>query len=324
MGDDIVSLPSPVLSRLCAGILDQIGVYILTGEFLRLRPQLEEAKHGVNDDLGESDAAQIGESVRSVLSAYSRASQDAQQSNAIEMQQMVGVLSHALTVLTAGNDRAVTRLKRIQSTLHHTSSIQDLSALRASLRDVVQLIGEEASKEQLSAAREREGLETQVVRFRERLARNPNRQLQGREGALRAISDTLAAHPAANSVWLICFVFDQLKAIVQRYGPEAADDLFLQLIRERLQPVAPSCTAFRWSPSALVGVATIETDGADLKSQMAHLNQTPLVCRIALGGRTAVLKVGFSHLVLEVKDLLTDQLVNEVDGFTGVGTAGAA
>ncbi len=324
VGDDSASAGSTPLLRLCAGILEHIGAYVFTGEFIKLRPQLEEARSAVNEDLSEPAAVQTGDAVRAALSLYSRELQEIQQSNAVEMAQMVGVLGHALTVLTGGNDRAVSRLRRIQSTVDHTASIQDLTAIRASLRDIVRLIGEETSKEQQAAMREREGLETQVVRFRERLAGNPNRRMQGREEAIRAIADSLAANEAGRQVWVISFVIDQLKAIVQRYGTEAVDDLLLQLIRERLQPVAPSCTAFRWSPSALVGVALLETDAADLNSKMARLNQTPLVGRIALGSRTAVLKVGLSHLVLEVKGSLTDRSLNEIDRFTGFEIAEVA
>jgi GGDEF domain-containing protein len=240
------------------------------------------------------------------------------------MQQMMGVLGHALTVISGDSDRTVGRLQRIQETIQRTATLQDITLLRASLRDIVQLIGEESSKERQAGMREREGLESQVVRFRERVAGHPNRRLPGRVEAIRALSDSVASVPAGNTVWVLAFVFDQLKAIVQRYGAEATDDLFLQVLRERLQPLAPAYTAFRWSPNALVGVVQFQSGTETVQADMARLNQAPLVYRVSLGGRTAVLKVGLSHLSLEASGprfSSIERLVEGVDGFTGYAGA---
>ncbi len=328
--------PSHVLVDLFASILDYIGVYVFAGEFTGLRLQLQPPKSRIHPDLTMPEAAEIDESVRASLSDYNRTAQETLQNTAIEMQQMVGVLGHALTVLSSGSERSVSRLRRIQDTLHRASTIQDISALRASLREAVQLIGEESSKERQSSAREREGIETQVVRFRELLAGNPNRRLQNREEGIRAISDSVATQMPGRRIWALVFVFDQLKAITQRYGPEAVDDLFLQLIRERLQPLAPSNTAFRWTESAIVAIAQLERDPEEIRSGMAGLNRTPLVCRVSLGNRTAVLRVGLSHMAVHftgspgkephsvatgLQTLSADSCLNrfiaEIDGFTG-------
>jgi len=302
---------SPVYAALCASILDYIGVYVFTGEFSHLRPKLEENRRALAADIREMKATQVDESVRGVLSGYNRIAQQALQTNAVEMQQMVSVLGHALTVISGGSERSASRLRGIQETLRDTSTIQDVAALRASLRDVVQLIGEESSQEQQTILREREGIETQVVRFRELLAGNPHRKLMGRDVCIRAISDSTGN----GRVWVMAFFFDQLKGIVQRYGPEVVDDIFQQLIRGRLQPIAPESMAFRWSPSGIVGIAQIESDAAKLQVEMAKLNRAPLVCRIALGNRTAVLNVALSHLLLEVTGPL-DQLIADIDRFT--------
>jgi hypothetical protein len=313
---------SPVAS-LCACVLEYVGIYVFSGEFSRFRPQLEETKHVLAAEIGETEAARVAESVRAMLSEYSQTAQETLQKSAIEMQQMVGVLGNALAVLSGGSERSVSRLQRIQDTLRRTSTIQDVSALKASLRDVVQFIGEESSREQRALLGEKAGLETHVVHFRELLAGNPNRKLKGRGEGIRAISDSLAAPAPGKTVCVMAYVFDRLTAIVNRYGPDAVDDLFLQLIRERLQPVAPANTAFRWSPSGIVGIARMAPDLDGLKAEMARLNRAPLVCQIALGGRTAVLKVGLSHLVMEAREPSLDQMIGEIDRFTRLVNAGA-
>lgn len=325
-----VAEPAPgsaVLSELCASILDHIGVYLLTGEYIGWRSRIDEPRNRLNAELQETEAAEIGQAVKSVLTDYNRAAQEAVQNTAIEMQQMVGVLSHALTVISGDSDRAVSRLRRIQETIQRTSSIQDVALLRASLRDIVQLIGEESSKERQFRTREREGLETQVVRFRELLAGNPNRRLPDRAEAIRGIRDLAMSAAPGKKVWVVAFALEQLGGMIQRYGVEAVDDLFFLLIRERLQPLGASCLSFRWGMSGIVGLLQLERELAEIQADMARLNRAPIIYRVALGNRTAVLKVGLSHMVREAPApqgeaefaCAMEQLAAEIDRFTGYG-----
>jgi len=319
---DPVHAGPDVLFHLYSRVLDQIGTYLLTGEFQHFQPRLEELKQQLLASEFE-EAGSFEEGTRAILAGYSRQSRESFQNAATEMQQIVGVLGQALTALSGGSERSLSTLQKIHESLHKTSMIQDVTSLRSSLSEAIQLIRKESVREHQVAARERESFETEVTRIQGLFAGNPNRRLPGRQEGIRAISDSLSSLSPGRVLCVIAFVFDQLKAVVQRYGPEGVDDLFLLLIRERLQPVAPSNTAYRWTPSSLVGVFQCEPDIARLKSEMAALNRAPLVCRIALGGRTAVLKMGISHLIVEGAAGGGDTLVSELDRFTGALEAAA-
>jgi hypothetical protein len=122
------------------------------------------------------------------------------------------------------------------------------------------------------------------------------------------------------ALYVIAFLFNSVKAVIQRFGPDVADELIARIVKERVQPFAPDNAAFRWTPSSLVGVFQCPPDLSGLKSKMAALNHDPLVHRVDLGNRVAVLKLGISHLVAEGSPGGGNQLIAEVDRFTGAAS----
>jgi len=319
-GDDFpepAPLGSPVFFFLCLKILEHIGAYVFTGEFAGFRPQLDNLKHELEPVLTDEEGERANEHVRAVLAAYSTSVRETIQSTAIEMQQIAGVLGQALTLLSSGTDRSVSRLQKVRETLQHAATIENVAVLRASLASAVQLIRDEIVREQQTAAHHRERFETEVGKIREMFSCNPNRALPGRAECVRTVSDSLRAVLPGRALYAVAFSIHGLTELVQRYGPAAVDDLFLLLIRERLQPAASAVTAYRWTGSSLVGLFQAGADTESLKSEIAALNRKPLVYRVELGNRTAVVKVGLSHMVVDVTAAGTDALVTDIDRFTG-------
>jgi hypothetical protein len=135
---------------------------------------------------------------------------------------------------------------------------------------------------------------------------------------VRNISEGLQSVPPDHALYVIAFAFDQLYAVERRYGPEAAEDVMFRLIRERVQPLAPANSAYRWTPQSLVAVFERPRDFKQLQSAVEALNRAPLVQRISQGNTTALVTLNPSHLVAEGRTGLHDALIEEVDRFTGV------
>jgi hypothetical protein len=134
---------------------------------------------------------------------------------------------------------------------------------------------------------------------------------------VRNISEGLQSVPPDQALYVVAFALENLNAIVHRYGPDAVEDVIFRLIRERIQPLAPANSAYRWTPQSLVGVFQRVRDLKRLRSESNVLNRSPLVHRIALGNRIAVLTLSPSHLIAEGQTGLPEALIEEVDRFTG-------
>lgn len=320
---DSESSDSPVLAGLCSSILDHVGTYVLAGGTdSDLRIRLEQARGALvpgATELGEEPAQRIGDMVRGALASHAAREREAAQRVAVETQHVVGVLNQALMVIGGGSDRSVSRLRRIQEALHRTSLIRDADGLRASLADATKLIREEAAREQEQAARDLAGFESEVNKVREHIAANPIRRLPGRAEAVQALADRARTLAPSSFLYVAAFSFDNMRAIIQRYGIEPVDELFFQVIRERIQPIAPVNTAWRWSAGGIVSAFERSRELAHPQTELACLCRSPLVYHMRLGGRTAVLKVSVSHLLLMATPETLETLVEQLDRFGGAG-----
>jgi hypothetical protein len=268
-----------------------------------------------------SDAAEIEQSTGRLLAQYQAMAQQAATNTAVEMQHILAMLNRALMVLSGGSERSVSRLRQVQESLQRASMLEDLIALKSSLTDTIRFVQEESVREQQTAAKEFAAFEVDVEKARTFLGSN-FKGLPGRPEGVRAISEEIKAVAASQALYVVAFLFDRLEAIVQRYGPEVADELMYRLIKERLQPVAPVNKAFRWTSSSVIGVFPRNRDLSTLRAQLIALNRTPLVHRVALGSRVAVLTVSPSYLVAEAVSDSPNSLIEEVDRFTGIHVPG--
>ncbi|MCW5980520.1 MAG: hypothetical protein KIT09_20745 [Bryobacteraceae bacterium] len=306
------------LFGLCSSLLESVGSNVLEGErWQELRSEVGAIQTMLRPDLDAESASVIEQATRRVLVAYRSAQQQAAAAAAIEMQHILGTLNQALMALAQGRERSVSRLQQIQDSLQGASMLQDIIALKNAVFDTARFVQEEAVRERKVASEELAGLENDVQNARKFLG-EAFRGLPGRPEGVRDITDGAAA-PPGQSLYLAAFRFDRLDAIVQRYGAEAADELMFQLIRERLHAISASARAYRWSSSSLVGAFHRSAQDVEaLRGEIAALNRAPLVRRVALGHRMAVLTAWPSHLVAEATADAPASVIEELDRFTGV------
>jgi hypothetical protein len=185
------------------------------------------------------------------------------------------------------------------------------------------LIREETAREQENAARDLAAFESKVVRVRQQLAENPGRRLGGRTEAVRVITDALLALRPGRSLYAVALSVENAQGITQRYGPESVNELFLQVINERIQPLAEAITSWRWSPGCVVALFEGDPDIRVLQAQLVGFSRAPFVCRMTLGSRTAVLKAGLSHMIVALMPETFRDLLAEIDRFGGTEPADA-
>jgi hypothetical protein len=311
-----VSQVSEDLCRLSSRILASVNQFVLTGDSnAALRSRLIQVKDALRPDVGADEASLAAESVSSILAAHHASSQRAVAEQLVEAQHIFAMLNQALVVLSEGSDRDVSRLGAIQELLQRTGTMRDMASLKASLSNAVQFVKAESAKAREQAAQELGKFEIEVTNAREFLG-GARLELAGRPEGVSEISDSLKSLETGEAVYLVAYLCDRLNAIVQRYGPGVADELLSRLIRERLKPVMLGNTMYRWTPSSLVAVFRRPRDADKLRNEVAELNRTPLVHKMALSGRTAVLNISPSHLIAEGVSNDPALLIKQVDIFT--------
>jgi hypothetical protein len=75
---------------------------------------------------------------------------------------------------------------------------------------------------------------------------------------------------------------------------------------------------FRWTSASIVTAFHSIQGLADVRGQVTELNRSPLVHRISLGGRTAVLTVSPSQFIARGKPGEAKDLIEQVDRFAQI------
>jgi hypothetical protein len=299
-----------------SAILECINQFVLTGDVNEtLRAELLQVKDALRPDLKPDELSMAAESVSSVLAAHHESSKRTASDQALEAQHIFAVLNQALVVLAEGNDQSLSRLATIQESLHRSSTLRDITSLKASLAETVQFIKTESAHAREHSAAELGRFETEVTKAREFLG-STRLELAGRPEGVLKISHSLKQVPSGEALYLLAYLCDRLTAVTQRYGPGVTDELVSRLIKERVKPLVPENTTYRWTASSLVAVFTCPRDADKVRRDVSVLNRTPLVHKLALGGRTAVLTLAPSHLVVESVSDSPASLIEQVDKFT--------
>jgi len=305
------------LHALLCGVLGAINQHVLTGDACGpQRLEVAQIKEAVRPGWSAEEALRAETALSQILVEHYETVQRSATALTIEMQHIFAMLNQALIVLGEGRDRSVARVTRILESLSRISMIEDMVALKSRLAETVRFLEAESAKAHESAAQELAGFEKEVGEIREFLG-STRTELGGRPEGVSKIEESLKKVVPGEALYLVAFRFDRLQSVSQRYGPAVADELIFRIIKERLQPVAPGDTAYRWTLSSLVAVFRRLRSLAALRTEVAKLNGAPLVHRIALGNRTAVMTLTPSHLVAEGVSESPAQLIEQVDLFTG-------
>jgi hypothetical protein len=309
-------LLSENLCKFSAAILDSIHQFVLTDDAGKARrSQILQLRDSLRADWNAEEAAQAASQVSSILSVNQSSAKRAGVEQLLEAQHILAMLNQALVVLAEGSDRGVSRLATIQESLQRVSIMRDMSQMKASLAETVDFIRTEAAQARETATQELGKFETEVSTARGFFG-GTRLELAGRPEGVAEIADSMKHLEDGEALYLVAYLCDRLNAVTQRYGPDVAEELVCRLIKERLKPVIPGNTMFRWTASSLVAVFSRPRDAEKVRKEVADLNKTPLVHKIVLSGRTAVLTISPSHMVAEGSGSAPDLLVEQVDRFT--------
>jgi hypothetical protein len=310
--------PSSSLYQFAAALLDSIHNEFLAGEgFDSLRAEFTQLRDALRRDWTSEEEAEAVSTAQRILSDYRTSVRQSATQQAIEIQQIFATLNQALIVMAEGKDRTVSRLTTIQESVQKASLIDDIVALKSSLTATVDLIKKEAVQAQEAAVKEITQFSTELSKAREFIG-NARTKMPGRPEGVTLITDCLDKR--RDPAFLVAYLCDRLHAVSERYGPPVAEELLFRLINERVRPLTPDGAMFRWTSSSIVTAFSSFKDLPALRGEVTALNRTPLVHRISLGGRTAVLTISPSRFIAQGKPGEAADLIQQVDRFAQISS----
>jgi uncharacterized protein YfkK (UPF0435 family) len=302
------------LFNLLCGLLESVNRCVLAGDsYADHRGELDHVSDSLVRAESANEIAEAGSGVSRILTKYRVDSQRAAVAQVIEVQNILAMLNQALIVLSEGSDRSVSRLTHVQSMLERTRKLRDIMEMKNALADTVAFVQKEAAESRKTVTEELQRLHGELGRARESIG-HAGAGLPGRNEGVAAIAEAIHNLADGCQLYLLAYACSLLPSLAQRYGNPITEELVFRVVRERVQPVARA-TVYRWTVSSLVTVFDRQCDLSVVTNEVNELNRSPVVHRVILGNRTAVLTMGTASLVLECSGRSAEELVHELDEF---------
>lgn len=305
------------LFQFSSSLLVDIQEDVLVGDnYASLRTQLLDLKASLRNDWTPAEESAAESTAKRVVCEYRASVNESTARQAIEIQSIFSTLNQALIVMSEGNDSSVSRLTTIQTALGKACLLDDIVALKSSLSKTLDFIRQEAVVAHEAGTKDIAEFSTQLGKARDFIG-NARIKMLGRSEGVTLITENLAKE--GEPIFVVGYLCDKLQSVALRYGAPIAEELVFHLINERIRPITPEGALFRWTSSSIVATFPSSGDLAKLRSQVTELNRTPLVHRILLGGRTAVLTMSPSQFIAQGKPGEADRIVEQVDRFAQIG-----
>ncbi len=300
------------LAQLAAVLVSEIGAEAgdAPGEVMEpFSASMRDIQQRLDTAESPGEIESLSAEIPSVLQELRSAKRKLGQQQTEEVQKMMAMLQQTIEALSHGNDRSVSRLRRIETQVRSASQMSEIVALRERLRSCVDQIREEAAAEQIEFARTKSELERDFLLIQESaaLARGG---IPGRAQAEQRIAEA----PATGAMVLV--LLERLPAIKARYGTGVSERYFSGFVSQLSGRLPSPKKVFRWNEQTLLVELPGDASAAGevgLRSQLGDISRT---VRMDVGGRVAVLENAY-RWCLTAGGASGDEILQKIGGFLG-------
>lgn len=310
-----VAEPEPALGYfdLSRKILTTVGSSFFIGEALAdLSQELDTLREGLRPESGGETLASAAKHFSGLLHGFVERLRHADQERAEDFRKVLAILNEAFANLNTGGDRSDVRLRKLESSLHDATRIDDLRSLKTHLSQTLQFVRKEAEKEREERREALEALGNQISEVHKSAARFRT-GLAGKDEALSELASSLNQGASDKNLYVALFVADALPALRARHGNEIADGLLDELGRKKIQVLAPEGKVFCWAPHALLLVWR-SSEGRDQVRKLGNQFKTPFQYGASVGTRVATFSIALRSLIMQAGGAL-EQITAQLDQF---------
>ncbi len=260
-----------------------------------------------------------GEAIKSI-ETYNRSVQRALHSQVKELQSIVSLFTRSMLNISKGSVSSATSLRQIERQIEKAGQIEDLRLLKTQLEMSLKAICDEAAQQE-----ERSTLITN--RIQETMSRPESAALLA-----AAVSDidlitgfpSFQMIPAAldaaisqrRNTYGVLFCVDRIKIINSRFGSTSGDRVLTTLGQRLAQRFIGTDALFRWSGAAIL--ALIERTGSEMavRDEVARVASARLEQDIELSGRSVLLPISTSWVLVALKDSQAESVFKQLEAFS--------
>lgn len=214
-----------------------------------------------------------------------------------EYQRIVHMLTDAVASCARGNQRAVGRLKALESRLERAAQVEDVRTLRIELGQCLEVL-QENMRQQVQDASEaaRLHLSAQSVclpAVSREAGPDAATGLPARDAAEKAMTDGRRD----GEFYVLVFVLDRFPAIQVRFGCDLADNILGRLTRHVQGKLSGNDRLYRWNGTTFVGVLARQGRISEVTGELSRAIGTKFEEHVEVGNRSILLSVSLTWIV---------------------------
>jgi GGDEF domain-containing protein len=274
---------------------------------------------------GASQLVLVGEAIKSI-EIYNRGVKLSLGSQMKELQSIVSLFTRSMLQLARSSSASSTKLRHIERQIEKSCQAEDLRTIKAQLKESLEAICEESVQQERHAEHVSEQLReamsrpetaavlTEAVADLDLVTGLPNFRV-----AEQAMRDACVAKTNTFAV-LLCV--ERVEVINSRFGFAVGDRVLMMFGQHLAQCFSQTDRLFRWRGPGFL--ALLDRTGVEMsvRAEIARVCSTRLEQEIELSGRSVLLPIGSSWMLVNIAKSSAEEVSQKLDKFMAaqVGT----
>ncbi len=307
--------------RMSLMLLQAIVLHAVEGEpadYERFRFAIGELDKGLAADPSPANILVTTGAAVNAMQSYNRHTSHLLGARSSELQSIVGMLTEAMSNISAASRTSVTRLQDLQRQIEQTVILNDVRSLKLRLSECLESIRSETERQRVESAKVvsdlKEGLrEVHAPAAAEVATRSdPLTGLPLRAEAEQAIQEACA--PGSHA-FVALFALRRLQAVTTRYGSDLADRLRLFFLQRVSLGLAPQDQFFRWSTDSFLALMHRKESSELLRRELSRLLSVRMEQTFEIASGTVTLPISPTWTIVPLFDSSPAEVMHKLEVF---------
>jgi diguanylate cyclase (GGDEF)-like protein len=259
-----------------------------------------------------------GEAIKSI-ETYNRSVQHALGSQIKELQSIVSLFTRSMLQVSKGSAASATKLRQIERQIEKTSQAEDLRTIKVQLQQSLEVLCEEAVRQEQCTAQVTEQLRdamsrpetaavlSEAVADLDMVTGLPN--FRSAEQAIRA------ACAAKTNTYAVLLCVERLEVINSRFGFAVGDRILMIFGQHLAQSLSKTDQLFRWRGPGFLALMERNAPEMAIRAEIARVLSTRMEQEIELNGRSVLLPIGSSWTLANTAKSSLEEISQKLDKF---------
>lgn len=312
--------------RMAQLLLQAIGLHAVEGDradYDLFRTSVTDLQASLAEDPSPTNILVSTGTAVKALQDYNRRASNSIRARGIELQNIVGMLTQAMSQISTGSEVSIHRLRDLQQQIEHASMVEDMRTLRTRLSECLETIRTETVRQRDDSKRLVTELDQGLKKTQEPMEIQPAGEadpLTGIPMRPQAEQAMRRACEEGDHTYAALFLLDRIQAISSRFGFALGDQVVLFFLQHLSQGLSAEDQIFRWSPGGFLALLKRQESATHVRNELGKFLSRRLEQSFAVGDRSVVVPIGTTWVAVPLFESSFSESVHKLEVFASAAS----